>query len=213
MAPLYHYFGFSSSRAGSSGLTRKRQGILFHGSGTLFNPMRGVVRTRCGAIAVPAERNKPLPGSHKSTPFRVPSMDRAWVSLAGPFSQPGSACQVRPVGSHPFLPCQRADGADQNRRRRPFNPSDRIHHPMHAIGEINIGEAWRSVHDRVPAGLAGMGMAAQVILAQIGFCFGDDTAQAVTVHHADELRTQELAGNLRRGPVKKGTLYYLFFNQ
>ena len=73
----------------------RKFGMLFQGSGTLFKPTRGPMVTLESGIGSPHSTNIWAAGSQISIPFSLPSMAKAWHSLAGPSVQRGKGCGFR----------------------------------------------------------------------------------------------------------------------
>src|SRR3970282_2064941 len=109
---------FSSSSSGTyPGDRRKRQGLLFHGSGTFSSPTRGPRTTaRRGGGRGPS-LNRRACGEHRSWPLNARSTSIAWHSLAGPSVSP-----ERRVSPEFFAANPRSRRA--RRRRIVATPSD-----------------------------------------------------------------------------------------
>ena len=79
------------------------------------------------------------------------------------------------------------DGPDQDRGGEAFGLGHRIEQPVHAVGEVDIGDARAAIHDCRAGRPAGAGMAGQVLLADVRFGFSDHAAQAHPIQHAHQL--------------------------
>ena len=83
-------------------------------------------------------------------------------------------------------------------------PSDfgyRVQHPVHAVGEVDVGDSRPAIHDRCAGCFPGGGMAAQVGLPDIGFRFDDFSNQSLPVENPHETCTEQFARNGQGGTV------------
>ena len=138
--------------------------MLFQGSGTLFNPMRGVVSMCATGIGSPGSTNKSELAAHRSMPLNALSILSALVSFAGPLHQAAGSNSC-PPGGDLFNSFDWLDGADQDRRWKTVCLDYEVQAPVHAIGEVNIGMPRRSIHYLVARGATDPAVAALVVLA------------------------------------------------
>ena len=81
-----------------------------------------------------------------------------------------------PAGSNHFKTFLSLDGANQHCGGHTFWFSDEVQHPMHAVCKIDIGVAWRAKHHLCAWSQTSPGVTTLVLLSNVGFGFGDETA-------------------------------------
>lgn len=80
-------------------------------------------------------------------------------------------CSAAPA--HEFDPLQRLQRPDQYRARLVDGARHGIHTPVHAVNEVDVGDAGRAVQRRRARGSSGRGVASKIVLANIGFGLDD----------------------------------------
>jgi hypothetical protein len=93
------------------------------------------------------------------------------------------------------------DGTDQYRGRKTYRFDDKVEHPVHSIGEININVTGWTVHYLGSGCAPGAAVTAQVLLTTIGFGFDDYSGDACLVFPGlratlGEQRMDEIGGRL-----------------
>jgi hypothetical protein len=106
----------------------------------------------------------------------------------------------------------RFKGADQDGAGGTLGAGDDVEHPMHAIGEIDVGVSSRSEHDNRsicrPALVGAIAVTGKVWSSgiAISFSFNDDAAEALAIQKANQPFTQEIGGDLLGSPGIKGVV-------
>ena len=59
--------------------------------------------------------------------------------------------------------------------------TDDIQHPVHAIGEVNVGQSRPAIHHSIARGAADMRVASQIGFANVSFSFDDETTETLAI--------------------------------
>ena len=146
--------------------------------------MRGVVvMCACLRFAGSSHTSAPL---IRSSPLCARLMPSARHSLPGPSVRPSSGG----TGS---------SGADEHRGRRILRLGDDVEAVVHAVDQIDVGVAGRTVQGRGALGAAEARVAGLVLFVHVGLDL-DDAAGALVVH---EVEAEGIGCHLRQGREKK----------
>lgn len=88
-------------------------------------------------------------------------------------------------------------GPDEDRFRVALLPGDEVQHPVDAVAEVDVDGSGFLVQDFGPRGAAPAGVTGGVLLAAVGFRFGDPQLLAAEDQHF----AYQVPGDLRAGPV------------
>jgi len=92
---------------------------------------------------------------------------------------------------------------------------DDIEHPVHAVGEVDIGMARWTEHDGRSlcwtSHVRTIAMTSQItfIGVAVGFCLNDDAGEATAVERTDKQPAKKVFSDLPRGTAVKGTFQAL----
>ncbi len=78
-----------------------------------------------------------------------------------------------------------------------------VQHPMHAVGEVDIGMAGWAPHRAVAVCKTGAGVAPVVFGADVGLGFGDQTSNALISLEFDEALSEQLPRDRKRGAIEE----------
>src|SRR6185437_908491 len=92
-------------------------------------------------------------------------------------------------------------GANEHRARRAFGARDGIEAPVHAVDEIDVGDAWGAVERRSARCAARGGVAGEVVLADVRLGLDDAAGGDAVGRSAFEYRTEQLTRDLLGGAV------------
>ncbi len=87
-------------------------------------------------------------------------------------ARPGTIPPRGPAGGRERHPLDHPAGPQQHRGCGPGRQADQVHAEMHAVGEVHVGVPRRAEHDRVPRGLAPVGMRGRIQRPLVGLHFG-----------------------------------------
>lgn len=105
-------------------------------------------------------------------------------------TEPGRPAGQLPIGSaaskvaHLSDSGERLCGADQHRRRESLSLGDRVQKEVHTVGEVNIGEAGRPVHDLGARGESAMSVAGRIVFSDVSLDLHDAAGQDVVIEVA-----------------------------
>src|SRR5205085_2175963 len=86
----------------------------------------------------------------------------------------------------------------EDRARLPFTARDGVEAPVHAINEIDVGNARSTVERIRPSGTASSGVARQIVLAEVRLRFDDAAAGDTITRPTLEYRTEQVTRDGRR---------------
>ncbi len=125
-------------------------------------------------------------------------------------SRPVSDCRA-PAAElpHDFFTLDRHDPADQNTLSAPFSLRHRIHVPVHAVNEVDVGVPAWAEHNLISLRHPAMSVSRVVDPAQVAFCFSDLANQHLPTEFLRQPSVEpcanQVAGNLQRVPFIKRT--------
>src|SRR5207237_4527929 len=90
---------------------------------------------------------------------------------------------------------ERLERAHEDRARLPFTARDGVEAPVHAINEIDVGNARSTVERIRPSGTASSGVARQIVLAEVRLRFDDAAAGDTITRPTLEYRTEQVTGD------------------
>jgi hypothetical protein len=94
---------------------------------------------------------------------------------------------------HGVEACDGLEGADEDAAGLAVWEAGEIQTEVHAVDEVDVGEAGRSEEDGVACGLTGEGVGGGVVEAEVGFDFEDAAGEVFAVEGADEELAEEVA--------------------
>src|SRR4051812_41640737 len=96
---------------------------------------------------------------------------------------------------------ERLQGTHEDSARLTLGACDGVEAPIHAINEVDVGDARRSVQRIRAAGAPGGGVTCEVMLAEIGLRLDDATACHASRGAALEHGAEKLASDELRWPI------------
>jgi len=127
------------------------------------------------------------------------------AEFSGPVGEIDVALDAGTSAVHQRDAIERLESAHQNCARQALLARDGVEAPIHAIYEVHVREAGRTVQALGAARAAGCGVAGQVVLAEVCFGFDDDSAREAIRRLAFEDGPEHLArDDLRLAVVESG---------
>ena len=130
--------------------------------------------------------------------------------IAGAAAQAGrverrgrSAVDARAPAAHEVLPFERLERANEHRGGRSLVLGHRVHEIVHAVVEVDVRAARRTVERRVACRRSGRRMTRWIALADVGLGLDDHAGDSPAAHLVDEhLADQIFQDGERRAAVK-----------
>lgn len=101
------------------------------------------------------------------------------------------------------MPFDRFDGSQKHCGRETISFRNDVQHPMHAVGEVDIGMTWWPPHRAIAVCETCAGVAPVIFGADVGLGFGDKTGNALISLEFDEALTEQLPRDRERGAIEE----------